>query len=56
MNSIADLDKMFDRSGELAKEAWPDKEARQAKSKNMSKYFTGIHGDYVYGVIPELSK
>jgi len=56
LDSMADLDKMFDRSGALAKEAWPDKEARQAKGKSMGKYFTGIHGDYVYGVIPELSK
>jgi hypothetical protein len=56
LNSMADLDKMFDRSGELAKEAWPDAEARKDRGEKWGKYFTGIHGDYVYSVIPELSK
>jgi hypothetical protein len=56
LDSMADLDKMFKRSGDLAKEAWPDAEARKARGKKVGKYFTGIHGDYVYGVIPELSK
>ena len=56
LDSMADLDKMFARSGELAKEAWPDEEARKARGKKWSTYFTGIHGDYVYSVIPELSK
>lgn len=56
LNSLADMDKMSDRNGELAKEAWPDKEARNARWKKASKYYTGVHGDFVYGVIPELSK
>jgi hypothetical protein len=53
---MADLDKMFDRSSELVKEGWPDEEARKALGEKQRKYFTGVHGDFVYGVIPELSK
>ena len=56
LNSLADLDKMFDRSDELAKEAWPDDAKRKERAKKSGKYFTGKHGDFVYSVIPELSK
>lgn len=56
LNSFADLDKMFKRSDELAKEVWPDDAERKARGKKSGRYFTGVHGDFVYSVIPELSK
>ena len=51
-----DIELASNKNGDLAKEAWPDEEARKARGKKWGKYFTGIHGDYVYSVIPELSK
>ncbi len=56
LDSIADLDKMFDRDAELMKEAFPDTEANKAKGKAYGKYFTGVHGDYLYTFIYDLTK
>ncbi|WP_142785074.1 hypothetical protein [Changchengzhania lutea] len=56
LDSLADLDKMFDRDDELMEEAFPDNEANRAKGKAWAKYFTGVHGDYVYTYIHDLSK
>ena len=54
VNSMADLDKMFERTGELVKEHWPDDEARKEMNKKAGKYFTGVHGDYIYSVVEQL--
>ncbi len=56
LDSMADLDKMYDRNSELMKEAFPDEEARKAKGKAWGNYFTGVHGDYLYTWIHSLSK
>lgn len=56
LESIADLDKMFERSDELMKEAFPDTEENKVKGKAWGKYFTGVHGDYLFTFIHELSK
>lgn len=56
VDSLADLEKMLDRNGELMKEAWPDDAAREEMGKKMSKYFTGIHSDYIYNYVFGLSK
>jgi len=56
VDSLADLDKMFDRSGELAKEAWPDDEARKEQGKAWGKYFTGVHNDAIYTYVHGLAK
>lgn len=56
LDSTADLDKMFDRSDELMKEAFPDNEENKAKRKTWRKYFTGVHGNYLYTYLHELSK
>lgn len=45
LNSLADLDKAFDKNEELMKNAFTEEEA-----KAMGKYFSG-HGDYVYSII-----
>ncbi|RMA66412.1 hypothetical protein [Ulvibacter antarcticus] len=56
VDTLADLDKMLDRQGTLAEEAWPNETARTARNKKVSKYFTGIHGDFIYRRIGVLSK
>ena len=56
VNSMADLDNLTKRNNELAKAAWPDEAARKERGKNSSKYFTGVHGDYVYTLVKELVK
>ncbi len=56
VDSVADIDKMFDRTEELRNEAWPDKSTRQELGKNMGKYFTGIHSDFIYTYVSGLSK
>jgi len=45
LNSLGDLDKMFDKNQELMKEAFTSEEAQA-----MGKYFKG-HGDYVYSIV-----
>ncbi|NNC49887.1 MAG: hypothetical protein HKO01_05070 [Flaviramulus sp.] len=56
LDSVSDLDKMFERNGELMNETYPDNEASKAKGKAWGKYFTGVHGDYLYTFIHDLSK
>ena len=56
LNSIADLDKMFERTGELVEAGWPDEAARNTMNESLGKYFTGVHGDYIYNFIEQLSK
>lgn len=56
VNSMADLDAMFDRNGELAKEHWPDEAERKKATALREKYFTGVHGDYIYTVVKDLIK
>ena len=55
-NSMADLDIFGERNGELVKEHWPNEKTRGEMNKKAGKYFTGVHGDYVYTLIQELSK
>lgn len=56
IDSLSDLDKMFDRDDELAKAAYPDTEENKAKGKKWRSYFTGVHGDYLYTFVHDLSK
>ena len=56
VNSMADLDKMLDRQGELFQAHWTDEEARKEYGKKSSKYYTGVHGDYIYSLVEELVK
>jgi len=46
LDSLSDLEKMLDRSDELGKDAMSKEEW-----KTLSKYFTGVHGDYLYTAI-----
>ncbi|HNP67158.1 MAG TPA: hypothetical protein PKH16_04570 [Aequorivita sp.] len=55
VDSLCDMEKMFDKNGELIGEAWPGDSGKQ-RGKKWGKYFTGIHGDAAYTLIAELSK
>lgn len=56
VSSMSDLDKLGERTGELAAEYMPDEAARDEFGKKYSKYFTGVHGDFIYSVVKELRK
>lgn len=56
LDSLAVLDKKFDKDGELFDAHWSDEEAKKEMDKMGKKYFTGVHGDAVYKVVPELRK
>lgn len=56
VNSMADLDAMFDRNGELFDAHYADEAAKKQMTEMQKKYFTGVHGDYIYTVVPELIK
>lgn len=46
LDSLSDLEKMLDRSKELGKDALTEEEG-----KAISKYFTGVHGDYLFTAV-----
>ncbi len=48
LDSMDDLDDMLDKNGELFKAHWSDEAGRKAFGEKMGKYFTGVHGDYIY--------
>ncbi|MEZ4793343.1 MAG: hypothetical protein R2783_07750 [Gelidibacter sp.] len=56
LDSMADLDKMFDRDTELYEAHWKDEAARKAMDDMGAKYFDGRHGDYVYTYVADLAK
>lgn len=55
-NSLDDMDKSAAKNNELFKKHWSDEEKRKEFNKKIGKYFTPIHGDYIYSSVPELSK
>ena len=55
VDSLCDMEKMFDKNGELIGEAWPGDSGKQ-RGKKWGKYFTGVHGDAAYTLVAELSK
>jgi len=44
------------KNGELAKAHWPDENERKDFYARYSRYFTGLHSDYIYQNVPELMK
>lgn len=46
-----DIDKAGDRNGELAKEVWPDDDARKAFFKKRNNYYSTEHSDEIYATI-----
>jgi len=55
VDSMCDLEKMFDKNGELIEQAWPGDSGKQ-RGKKWGKYFNGVHGDTAYTLVAELSK
>lgn len=56
VESLCDLEKALDKNGELFKATWNDKAKQESFSKVMDKYYTGVHRDYIYRLVPELTK
>ncbi len=56
VNSLGDIEKMFERNGELEKEHWPDEAKRKEFFEKAEKYLTGRHGDYIYTMVEQLQK
>jgi len=56
VESLGDIDKMFDKNSELSKAHWPDEDARKEVGKKAGKYYTGVHSDFIYTFVHELSK
>ena len=56
VDTMDDLDNMFDRNGELFEEHFNTDEMKKNMGDMADKYFTGIHGDYIYTIINELRK
>ncbi|WP_224484987.1 hypothetical protein [Robertkochia aurantiaca] len=54
--SMADLDKATENQEKLFEEAMPDEAERRAWNQKGRKYFTGVHKDYLYSYLHELSK
>lgn|SRR5690606_2229919 len=55
VDSLCDMEKMFDKNGELIGQAWPGDSGKE-RGKKWGKYFTGVHGDAAYTLVAELSK
>ena len=53
---MSDLDAMYERNDELFQEHFSTDEMKQKMQEMGQKYFTGVHGDYIYTIINELRK
>lgn len=47
-----DIEKAGDRNNELAKAAWPDEAVRKAYFKKQSSFYTSLHSDEIYSILP----
>ncbi len=56
VESMDDLDKLGKMNNDLFKAYKPDEAKRKEFGKKTKKYFTSIHGDFIYTSVPELSK
>jgi len=56
VESLGDIESAFKKDEELFKAAWKDEAQRKDFDKKIEKYFTGVHRDYIYRLVPELSK
>jgi hypothetical protein len=55
VDSLADLEKMNEKNGEIFESTWSEDELKDM-GENFGKYFTGVHGDFIYTYIHGLGK
>jgi len=56
VENLGDIEKGFDRDDQLFKTVFTDDAKAKDFDDRYNKYFTGVHGDYLYHSVPELSK
>ena len=56
LDSMDDLDDMLAKNGELFRAHWADEAKRKEFSEKSGKYFTGVHGDYLYTMVHGISE
>lgn len=56
VDDLASIEKAFNRDEELFKANWNTEAKQKEYDDKINKYFTGVHGDYIYKSVPELSK
>jgi hypothetical protein len=56
VETLADLESALKNNNELFKAAWKDEKSRKEFEDKFDKYFTGVHGDYIYRLVHDLTK
>ena len=56
VKSLCDVEALNEAWPGLIQAAWPDEAQRKAFFDKYDKYFDGVHGDYIYTMIPALGK
>lgn len=56
VDDLASIEKSFDRDDELFKANWNTEAKQKEYNDKIDKYYTGVHGDYIYRSVPELTK
>ncbi len=56
VQSLADLDAMYETNNELFEAHFSTDEMKEKIQDMGQRYFTGVHGDYIYTVVNELRK
>jgi hypothetical protein len=56
VESLGDLQLSMEENQKLVKAHWPDEKKADEFFDKMDKYMTGFHADYIYRIVPELTK
>ena len=55
-DKLGDIEEFFEEEQGLVNSHWADEDERSEFMEEMTKLFTGKHGDYVYRNVPSLMK